>query len=269
MSSAARKSCFRSVPILILSLSGARDRRDETKLLLRRGVDPASRAAVPAPKGKTFEEAAREWHTLQTGMAHPAKRNVDANPRQRRAHQLERDAFPKIGALLVSEIDAPMVLALLRKVEERKAVETAHRLRQRISAVFVYSLAATGEGTDPAAIVRKALAPVRKGRQPALTCLEELRGLLRVVDAMPAHPVTRLALRLLALTVARPGSLITTPWSEIAPVLDQPDPVWTLPAARMKLRQHQKEAQDGTRCGSAWKKDPIGGVIGVQKGPLW
>jgi integrase len=86
--------------------------------------------------------------------------------------------------------------------------------------------------------------PVKKGRQPAITDLEQAREVLRHADAAPAPPVTKLALRLLALTALRPGTLITTPWAELGD-LDPETPIWQVLAARMKLRLQYKD--DGER----------------------
>jgi integrase len=82
--------------------------------------------------------------------------------------------------------------------------------------------------------------PVKKGRQPAITDLEQAREVLRHADATPASPVTKLALRLLALTALRPGTLITAPWAELGD-LDTETPIWQVPAARMKLRLQYKD----------------------------
>jgi integrase len=160
-------------------------------------------------------------------------------------HSLERDVFPDLGAIPIKDITAANVLAVLRKIEKRPAIETARRVRQRISAVFVYAIASGRAESDPAAIVQKAMAPMVKGRQPAITDLEAARAILRAVDAEPASPVTKLALRLLALTVVRPGTLITTPWEEID-AIDPARPIWQVSAVRMKLRLHYKgdEARD-------------------------
>ena len=83
---------------------------------------------------------------------------------------------------------------------------------------------------DPAAAVQKAMRPVKKGRQPAITNLEQAREILRHADATPASPVTKLALLLLALTALRLGTLITTPWAELDE-LDPEIPIWQVPAA--------------------------------------
>ncbi len=110
-------------------------------------------------------------------------------------------------------------------------------MRQRVSAVFAIAI---GKGSsDPASIVQKALAPIRKGRHPAAATLEEARAIIQAIDGETAHPVTRLAMRMLALTAVRPGSLAATPWSEFAGV-DEDNPVWTIPAERMKMTKAMK-----------------------------
>lgn len=149
---------------------------------------------------------------------------------------LIQDVFPKIGALLIREITPPVVLQVLRPIEARPALETARRVRQRISAVFAI---ASGEAeTDPAAIVRGAMAPMTKGRQPAIVDLDEARAMLRKAEAVPAHPITRLALRFLALTSVRPGELRGAAWAEFE-ALDGPARAWRIPADRMKMwRDH-------------------------------
>jgi integrase len=159
-------------------------------------------------------------------------------------HSLERDVFPDLGTTPIKDITPANVLSVLRKIEDRSAVETARRIRQRMSAVFVYAIASGRAETDPAAIVQKAMKPVKTGRQPAITDLEQAREILRRADATPASPVTKLALRLLALTSLRPGTLITTPWTELD-VLDPEVPGWQVPATRMKLRLQYKD--DETR----------------------
>jgi integrase len=118
-------------------------------------------------------------------------------------------------------------------------------VRQRISAISNFAIATGRAEADPAAAVRTVMSPLKKGRQPAITDLDEARLIIKRTDEIPAHPVNRLAIRLLALTVVRPGTLIGTPWSEFED-LDPLRPVWRIPAARMKLRLHLKddEARD-------------------------
>ena len=116
-------------------------------------------------------------------------------------------------------------------------METARRVRQRISAVFQFAIASGRAENDPAAVVKGALAPLVKGRQPAVETLEEARDLLQRVEAAAASPVTKLAHRFLALTAGRPGVINGLPWAEVDAAKDG---VWRVPAVRMKLKADAK-----------------------------
>jgi len=230
-------------PYPSVGVADAREAATNAKRLLREGKDPAvekrlRRLEVVTDGGTTFEAIAREWHGMNKG--HWVEQHAyDV------LHSLERDVFPDLGAAPIKSITAANVLSVLRTIENRPAIETARRIRQRISAVFIYAIASGRAENDPAAAVQKAMRPVKKGRQPAITDLEQAREILRRADATPASPMTKLALRLLALTSLRPGTLITTPWAELNE-LDPETPIWQVPSARMKLRLQYKddEARD-------------------------
>jgi integrase len=216
-----------------VSLAEARARCQQARAQLRDKINPAtvrrdtSSADPPALGQPTFEEAAREWHARQMpawGERHT--RDV--------LDSLERGVFPMIGSLPLTAITAHLVLTALRAIEARGAVETAHRVRQRISAVFVYGIAAGVCAADPAGSIKGALAPTVKGRMPAIIELGELREMLAKAEAERAHPVTKLGLRLLALTVVRPGELRGARWEEFD--LANGAPVWRIPGERMKMK---------------------------------
>lgn len=129
----------------------------------------------------------------------------------------------------------------LREVEDRGSIETARRLRQRISAVYDMFISEGVVEVNPAAAVVKALKPLpKKGRQPAITDPDEARQVLVAAEASGASPITKLASRFLALTQSRPGMVRGVVWDEIEGVdwSDErygPDlPIWRVPAARMK-----------------------------------
>ncbi|WP_024900281.1 tyrosine-type recombinase/integrase [Brucella rhizosphaerae] len=217
-----------------LSLSDARDLRDEKRKIVKSGGDPKL-APIRLPSsvsGLTFETLAREWFELQRPMW--VKRHADDV-----IDSLESRVFPHIGSKHPDDISAPDVLKLLREIE-KTAIETAKRVRQRISSVYVYGISSGQASNDPAHIVKGALAPLRKSKQPAVITLKEAREVLSKAEAETAHPVTKLAMRLLALTAVRPGTLITTPWTEFAD-LDKENPVWHIPASRMKLKLEHKD----------------------------
>jgi integrase len=213
-----------------VSLATAREKCRAAREQLRNKIDPAAAKRAPtidAPTvGASFESVAREWHTRQVP-------GWDERHAWDVLNSLERDVFPTLGKMPLPAITPPVVLTVLRAVEVRGAVETAHRLRQRVSAVFVYAIACGLAEADPAAIVKGALSAVDKTRrQPAITDLDDLRTMMGRAEAEPCHPVTKLALRLLALSVVRPGELRNATWSEFE--LENGSSVWRLPAERMK-----------------------------------
>ncbi len=121
-----------------VSLAEAREKRDEAKRLIREHRDPAieelkRRLAAAADLEATFETVARLWHKLHESRWTP----VHAGDVLR---SLEREIFPVLGAIPIRQLDAPLVLASLRKIEARGSLETAKRVRQRMSAVFVHAI---------------------------------------------------------------------------------------------------------------------------------
>ncbi|WP_328805480.1 phage integrase central domain-containing protein [Sphingomonas albertensis] len=198
-----------------VSLALAREHRDAASRLLKAGTDPSvdrkqAAAVRHIEHATTFEAVAREWHAQQLS-SWVAVHAADV------LNSLEKDVFPYIGSTPVAAVTSPMVLQLVRRIEERPSVETARRVRQRISAVYGFAIASGYATSDPAVSIRGAMKPLIKKRQPALGSLEEARALLMAAEASAAHPMTKLASRLLALTALRPGTLRTTGWPSWSP----------------------------------------------------
>lgn len=226
----------------MVSLADARTKRDEAYTTLCDGHDPAiaKKLRIEANKEaarQTFEKLARAWHANTAPRW--AVRHADDVIRS-----LERDVFPSIGDLPVSEITPPLVLGTLREIESRGSIETAKRIRQRISAAFVYGIAEGLVKSDPAEKLGAVLKPLRKGRQPAITELAPLQAMIRAAEEDYARPISRLALRLLALTAVRPNEIRSAEWAEFRD-LDGPEPLWRIPAARMKGDLDRKEELGG------------------------
>ena len=216
-----------------VSLIDARAKREEAKAKLREGKDPSVekrlvRAVGTLAAQNDFKSVAVAWHAKQapTWTVRHAADVLDS---------LTKYVFPAIGGLPIAQIETPAVVNVILAIEAAGAPETARRVRQRISAVFIYAVALGLAKNDPAHLARAALAPMVKGRQPAIVELEPLCEMLRAAEAVPAHPVTRLGLRLLALTAVRPGELRGAQWSEFMN-LDGDAPVWEVPAERMKMK---------------------------------
>lgn len=153
---------------------------------------------------------------------------------------LNAEVFPTIGEQDIAEITPASVKGLLESVQSRGAIETAHRLRQRVSAVFRFAMASGVAQMDPAAAIGTALRPAIRGKQPALLKLEQAQAFLRAFEAKPGHPTTKLASRLLALTAARRGTVQQAEIGEFED-LEGAAPIWRIPAAKMKLQRAQSE----------------------------
>jgi len=213
-----------------ISLADARERRDQARKQVAHGIDPgAARKAqkkVETEEKETFELIAREWHTKFTPSWSESHAALIIQA-------LKKDVFPWIGTHPIKEIDPPELLAILRRVEARGALYTAHRLRVICGQVFRYAVQ-TGRSTrDPASDLRGALPPIKEKHHAAITEPKEVGPLLRAIDGYQGHFVGKCALKLAALFFVRPGELRHAEWSEI----DFDEHLWCIPANKMKMKQ--------------------------------
>ncbi|KVE72445.1 tyrosine-type recombinase/integrase [Burkholderia vietnamiensis] len=195
-----------------ITLKEARDRRDGARKLLANGVDPGldrkiQKAAVVERAGNSFETIAREWFARQSPSW--AKSHGD-----KIIARLENDVFPWLGGRPIADIRAPEVLAVLRRVEGRGALDTAHRVHQNCGQVFRYAVATGRAERDVSADLRGALPPARHENFASITEPKEVAGLLRALDGFKGTFVVQCALRLAPLLFVRPGELRTAEWSQ-------------------------------------------------------
>lgn len=210
-------------------LKEAREKRQEARRQLAAGIDPgesrkAQKAAGAEDSPNSFEVIAREWYGRQASSWVPSHA-------EKIISRLERDLFPWLGKREIATITAPDLLAALRRIEERGAVETAHRALQNCGQIFRYAIATGRADRDPCPALRGALAPVKQTHYPAVTDPKKIGALLRAMDSYEGTLVTKCALRLAPLVFVRPGELRAAEWSEI----DLERAEWTIPASRMKM----------------------------------
>lgn len=197
-----------------VTLKDARERRREAKRLLAEGVDPsahrrAARAAQVASSANTFKALALEWYE------HKHSHEVVEAHGVRSLRRLESYAFPLLGLRPVEEIQPPEILEVLRRIERRGHVETAHRVKTLIGQVFRYGVA-TGRATrDLTADLRDALKPAKVRHYAAITDPAEIGPLLRAIDGYTGQPATYCALRLAPMLLVRPGELRAARWADI------------------------------------------------------
>ncbi|SAK51101.1 integrase [Caballeronia glebae] len=195
-----------------VGLKEARDRRDAARKLLANGVDPSierkvQKAATVERSANSFEAVAREWFARQS----PGWATTHADKIMGR---LEKDVFPWLGGRAIAEIKAPDVLAVLRRVEARGALDTAHRVHQNCGQVFRYAVATGRAERDVSADLRGALPAARHTHFASVTEPREVAGLLRAFDGFQGTFVVQCALRLAPLFFVRPGELRTAEWAQ-------------------------------------------------------
>lgn len=231
-----------------VTLSEARDRRDSARAILREGKDPVAEAekqkqAAIRAAGATFKAVAEEWMQDKSPNWSPANA-------ARVRFRIERDLYPTLGKLPIADISGPMVLRELRKIEKRGSIETAKRVKGYVEGIF---RRAKGEHfVDASAVasvteIGAALKPTPIGsKQPSLTAVPALLELQQAVDRSTSDIMTKLASRLLALTVVRVGVLREATWAEFEgidwsqPDAPAPGALWRIAANRMKLEVEDK-----------------------------
>lgn len=197
-----------------VSLKAAREKRDDARRMLVDGIDPsearkAAKARALQMAEDSFEAIAMEW----------AKRHLAARSESHRTRvirRLEREVFPFLGKKPIASITAPDILAVLRKIETRGVLDTAHRTQQTIGTVIRYAVATGRAETDPTAALRGALPAYKSGHMAAPADDPAAIGaILRAFDAFKGGLVVSVAVRMLPLLFCRPGELRTMRWEQI------------------------------------------------------
>lgn len=213
-----------------VSLAEAREKRDLARKRIANGVDPAStkkalKAAKAAEMENGFEVVAREWYDSNAHLwaASHAKTVIG---------RLRLDVLPVLGGRPIGDIKAPEVLAMLRRIESRGALEVAHRVKTICGQVFRYAIATGRAERDPAADLKGAMKPYKGKHLAAITDPKEVAPLLRAIDGYEGSFVVKCALQLAPLLFVRPGELRQAEWSEV----DFESAAWTIPGEKMKMR---------------------------------
>ncbi len=193
-----------------ISLAEARERLASARKLVAHGVDPstarkAEKASRLEKAANTFEALAREWYEKQSAAWVPSHG-------ERIIRRLERDVFPKLGGLPITDITAHVLLGAIRKIEERGAVETAHRALQNCGQVMRYAIATGRAERDPTPDLRGALKPVQSTHFASVTDPIEVGRLLALLDTYNGSYAVRAALKLAPLFFVRPGELRNAKW---------------------------------------------------------
>lgn len=217
-----------------VGLGNARQKHRDAQALRRSGSDPntakrdAARAVLQASEN-TFGAVATEWLDVMATK-------WSAGHLQTTRDRIRRDLTPYFDDRAISELQAPDMLQVLRKIEARGAGETAHRVRFILSQIFRYAVASGRAKSNPAADLSGTLKTVVEGHHAAITDPIKLGQLMRDIEAYRGSPIVRAALMIHALTFQRPGEIRGMRWDEVN--LEKSE--WLVGADRMKSSLRKK-----------------------------
>jgi integrase len=213
-----------------VSLKDARDKRDELRQIIKNGEDPAElrkRNKLEAREAvqNTFKNIAVAWLERKQGLV--TERQMFSITRR-----LEMNIFPFLGSVPIKKISPKDLLATIHKVEERGALEMAHRTLQYVGQVFRYAISTGRAEHDITADLRGALIPLKVNHY-AYFSEKEFCEFLEDFHEFRGNVLTKLALELLILTFVRSGELRGARWEEF----DFEKRQWRIPADRMKMKE--------------------------------
>jgi integrase len=214
-----------------VSLAQAREGVDKARKVHAAGDDPmavrkADKVASRTAAENSFESVARMW------WAHwkPARSEQHAGQVMRR---FEANVFPRIGSRPVTDIQAPELVAMLKAIEARGVNDLAKRALQTSSQVFRYAIAHGQATRNPATDIKPSdVLASRQKKNLARIDGKDLPELLRHIDAYKGAAMTRMAMKLMAMTFVRTTELIGARWEEF----DMDGARWDIPAERMKMK---------------------------------
>jgi len=214
------------------SLKEARNKRDKARKLLERNIDPShnkqveKRRAIVESQAATFEGVARELI---------AKNKAKWSEGYARSTQsrLARHVFPWLGSMRIADIEAPDVLSVIQRAENRGTIEMAHRLKMLCGQVFRYGVATGRIKSDPCRDLKGALTPLVTTHYATITEPGKVGELLRAIDGFEGTFVVQCALQITPYVFLRPGELRHGEWTEI----DLEAAEWRIPAEKMKMKE--------------------------------
>ncbi len=214
-----------------VKLKDARQKCHDARALLERDIDPMqykkeAKFRKREQAENSFEKIALEWFlkNKHTWTEKHAKTIMS---------RLENNIFPWLGSRPIDDITPSDLLLVLRRIEDRGAVEVAHRTKQICGQVFRYGIATGRAGRDISADLKGALMPTKSKNLSAITEPVKVGELLRAIDGYSGNFVTKCALRLAPLVFLRPIELRHAEWSEI----DLDNYEWKIPGPKMKKKR--------------------------------
>jgi hypothetical protein len=212
-----------------VSLAEARERHQAARKALAAGIDPAAQKKTAkrqlAQKHEhTFKAVAEAWHKRESKRWAPSHAD-------RIWRDLKRDLLPELGDTPVADINTPALLRVVKRIEERGAIDVASRAQQRITAILRYAVQHAYIEHNPGVNLRGVVVkPPTEHRiaVPLGEVGELVRRINNYVEECRGKELTQLALRLTLYTFLRSTEIRGARWCEI----DLEKREWLVPGIR-------------------------------------
>lgn len=213
-----------------VTLADARQRRTAARALLVKDIDPyehqlSLRKQALETQSNTFKVVAERWLQLK-------KSSVTADYTSDIQRSLDKDIFPAIGDISITDIKARTLVQAIQPVQARGALETVRRLCQRINEVMIYAMNVGLIDAAPSVNISKAFEKPQKKHMPSIRP-DQLPQLMQTMRLANIELPTRCLFMWQLLTLTRPVEAAETRWQE----LDLDAKEWRIPAERMKMKR--------------------------------
>ncbi|SCW91993.1 integrase arm-type DNA-binding domain-containing protein [Pseudomonas sp. NFACC05-1] len=227
-----------------ITLKEARELRDQARAQVAKGIDPRSKRreekrAASTSAIKTFEVVAGEWYAFKLPRWAKAKKGA---AKQAQLY-LDKDLIPALGRIPIAEVRRADVLACLRGIEKRGALNVARKCRTWLNEIFRFGIASDYLEVNPAADLDIVAAKEPPEKHNPMLLQHELKEFLRVLKVADIKDYTRSAIRILLLTAVRTGELRNARWDQF----DLDNALWTIPPEGVKQLQKVIRAKGGDK----------------------
>ena len=219
-------------PYPSITLAVARKLHKDAKAILVTGKDPMeerkrAKTGVLDPGISTFGKITKHW------LEHWGKGKTSRYV-QTVKFRLEKDILPKVGEKPIEEIETTEIVKLLGEIQKRGALDIAKRDLQTVKQIFRYAVAHGHVRFSPVAqIMPKDVIVSREVTNFPRVEPHELPQLLKDIELYRGTQLTRLAMKLMALTFVRTNEMLSAEWSEF----DFEGCRWNIPKGHMKQKK--------------------------------
>lgn len=213
-----------------ISLKDARSLKDDAKKLLADAIDPA--AFKKKTKQNKLTDSKNSFEIVVHEWVDKNRNKWVASNTQHVTARFERFVFPTLGKKSISDVTAPDLLDVIKRIEKSGTIYTAHKVLQNCGQVFRYAMATARTTSDPTTALKGALPPVQQKHHASITNPKKIGALLRAINGYEGNFITQCALKLAPLVFVRPGELRHAEWQEV----DIEKAEWRIPAEKMKMK---------------------------------